>query len=116
MTAERSRFARQFVLVRGRTRSSVALPLDTLLTATKNPPWSDLTTEQRDIYDRCKSPLSVAELAAALEVHLGIARVLAGDLIEMGALSMQSGLDNDEEPDLETLEQVFNDLSNLITN
>lgn len=115
MTTERPRFARQFVLTRGRTRSSVSLPLDTLLTAVEGA-WSELTSDQRNIYDRCKAPLSVAELASALEVHLGIARVLAGDLIEMGALSMQSGLDNDEEPDLETLEQVFNDLSNLITN
>ena len=115
MTTQRPHFARQFVLVKGRTRSTTTLPLDTLLTAVKGP-WSELTADQRDIYDRCQSPLSVAELASALGVHLGIARVLAGDLIEIGALSMQSGLDTDEEPDLETLEQVFNDLSNLITN
>jgi len=114
VTDAHQRFARQFVLVKGRTRSAVSLPLDTLLTAVKGPGWSDLSSEKREIYDRCESPLSVAELASALGVHLGIARVLAGDLIEMGALTMQAGLQDDEEPDLETLEQVFNDLRNLL--
>ena len=116
MTSERPRFARQFALVKGRTRSAVTLPLDTLLTAVKRTPLSDLSADQRDIYQRCESPLSVAELASGLGVHLGIARVLAGDLIEMGALSMQAGLDDDEGPDLQTLEQVFDDLSTLSNN
>jgi len=116
VTTDPPRFARQFVLVRGRTRPAVTLPLDTLLTAVKGHSRADLSVDQRNICDRCQSPLSVAELAAALGVHLGIARVLAGDLIEAGALSMQAGLDDDQEPDLQTLEEVFNDLSNLITN
>ncbi len=113
MTEERPRFARQFAIVKGRTRPTIDLPLDTLLTAVKGTAWSDLSADQLDIFKRCSSPLSIAELSAHLGVHLGIARVLVSDLLEMGALTMQAGIDNDEGPDLQTLEQVFNDLSNF---
>ena len=36
--------------------------------------------EQRDIVSLCGNPLSVAEIAAQLSLHLGVVRVLVGDL------------------------------------
>lgn len=43
--------------------------------------------EKHAILARCRAPVSVAELAATLGLHLGVARVLVGDLVAMGYLT-----------------------------
>jgi hypothetical protein len=48
-----------------------------------------LTVEHRDILDLAVRPISIAEIAARLGMHLGVARVLAGDLIGLGYLSVR---------------------------
>lgn len=48
-----------------------------------------LTYERRDIVDLCRNPHAVAELAAKLNMHLGVARVLVGDLVVLGMLSIR---------------------------
>jgi hypothetical protein len=48
-----------------------------------------LTVEHRDILDLALRPISIAEIAAQLGMHLGVARVLAGDLIGLGYLSVR---------------------------
>jgi len=42
--------------------------------------------EHRDILRLCERPVSVAEVAALLGLHLGVARVLVGDLVALGHL------------------------------
>jgi DNA-binding IclR family transcriptional regulator len=48
-----------------------------------------LTVEHRDILNLAQRPISIAEIAARLGMHLGVARVLAGDLIGLGYLSVR---------------------------
>jgi DNA-binding IclR family transcriptional regulator len=78
--------------------------------------WLDrprvLTSEQNAIHHLCSSPRSVAEIASHLGVHLGIARVLVGDMVALGLASVTSA-DNDEGPDITTLERLLRDLQQL---
>jgi hypothetical protein len=46
--------------------------------------YHSLTFEHRDIVELCQSAVSVAEIAALLRLHIGVARVLVADLAENG--------------------------------
>jgi hypothetical protein len=48
--------------------------------------YTHLAFEQRDIVALCSTTLSVAEVAAKLKLHIGVARVLVADLAQMGYL------------------------------
>jgi hypothetical protein len=48
--------------------------------------YRHLAFEQRDIVLLCHSAMSVAEVAARLECHIGVARVLIADLAAQGHL------------------------------
>ncbi|MDG4784813.1 DUF742 domain-containing protein [Micromonospora sp. WMMD1102] len=50
------------------------------------PQRSDLTPEQSEILVLCRQPLSVAEIAAALDLPVGTVRVLLGDLLDAGLI------------------------------
>ena len=107
------RFVRQFALTQGRaTSSGRALPLEALVTAMPVAPNVALSTEQRSIVAMCSSPRSIAEISSYLQVHLGIARVLVGDMVALG-LATVSVTDNDTGPDLLTLERLLHDLERL---
>jgi Protein of unknown function (DUF742) len=43
--------------------------------------------EERDIILLCRQPLAVAEVAARLRLHLGVVKILVGDLITVGHLT-----------------------------
>jgi len=45
---------------------------------------SELNFEQRDIVGLCSANVSVAEVAAKLKLHIGVARVLVADLAALG--------------------------------
>jgi hypothetical protein len=44
----------------------------------------NLTFERRDIVTLCQQTMSVAEIAAMLGLHIGVARVLVADLAALG--------------------------------
>ena len=46
--------------------------------------YQSLTFEHRDIVALCRSTVSVAEIAALLGLHIGVARVLVADLAANG--------------------------------
>jgi hypothetical protein len=48
-----------------------------------------LAYEHRDIVALCRVPVSVAELAARLDYHIGVAKVLVADLAALGHLIVQ---------------------------
>ncbi len=58
----------------------------------------------------CGNPISVAEISAHLDVYLGVARVLVGDLRDGGLVEVTGGVVGDEGPDLHTLERLLHDL------
>src|SRR5215207_3925349 len=67
-----------------------------------------LTPEQRAIVALCVEPMSVAEISARLRMHLGVTRILVGDLRAAGQLDVHV-LDNDF-PDPETIMRVIRGL------
>ncbi len=80
---------RPFLLTAGRVAGGSAgssavppLPLETQLVTTAEglAALSGLTFERQAIVAACRVPLSLAELAARLHLHLNVVRVIAGDL------------------------------------
>jgi hypothetical protein len=78
----RSLSVRPFLVTAGRVGNEAHLPLETQVVATAEglAALPTLTFEQHDIIDACREPLSLAELAAELHLHLNVVRVVAGDL------------------------------------
>ena len=109
------RFVRQFAMVKGRAHAQGGnLPLDSLITAVPDVVIDvDMPPEQVDLLERCASPLSIAEISAGLGVHLGIARVLVGDLVEAGLVTIREGFVDAAGPDLLMLKKVYDDLRNF---
>ncbi|MFI7585715.1 DUF742 domain-containing protein [Spongisporangium articulatum] len=80
---------RPFVITGGRTRADERLRVETLLQAAGGPPAATLRFEPRRIVEICSAAAtSVAEVAAALGVPLGVARVLVTDLVAGGSISV----------------------------
>ena len=75
----------------GRTRAAgQELPLEAVVTATRLSFTSgaSLQMESRAIVEMCARPKSLAEIGAALQVPVGVARVLVGDLANGGYLDV----------------------------
>ena len=73
---------------------------------------SNLTFEHRDIVELCKTTMSVAEIAALLRLHIGVARVLVADLAALGYVVVRrptAALDQD----LGMIERVIRGLETI---
>lgn len=76
---------RPFMLTGGRTEPlHDGLRIETQLAAAPAALSAPLRFEARRIVELCQAPLSVADLATALGVPLGVMRVLVADLITEG--------------------------------
>ena len=74
-------FVRPFIVTGGRTRPlHDGLRIETLVVANANAMTAQLHFEQRQIVQWCRTPISLAEIAALIGVPLGVARVLVADL------------------------------------
>lgn len=71
--------------------------------------FARLAFEQRDIVALCSTSMSVAEVAARLTLHIGVARVLVADLAALGCLVVERP---GPEPadDLDMIERVIRGL------
>jgi len=67
-----------------------------------------LPPEKRAIVTLCVEPLSVAEISARLHLHLGVTRILVGDLRADGHLEVH--VLGDDFPDPETIMRVIRGL------
>jgi hypothetical protein len=83
---------RPFLVTAGRVTDADRLPLETQVITTTSglDALATLTFEQHDIVAACREPLSLAELAARLHLHLNVVRVLAGDLRTAGHLTVHA--------------------------
>jgi Protein of unknown function (DUF742) len=70
------------------------------------------TPEARRIVDLCQVPVSVAEIAARLMFPLGVARVLVGDLVAVGAVAVDLGVP-DAADDVALLERLLDGIRAL---
>jgi hypothetical protein len=65
------------------------MPVETLVTVTPTGGRaSDLHLEYRSAVELAARPISIVEIAAALRVPVGVARVLVNDLVDSGYLAV----------------------------
>ena len=103
---------RPFVLTSGRvTGLDPSIGLETQVSSHPDAPPARLSPEQRAIVHLCGEPLSVAEISARLRMHLGVTRILVGDLRAAGHLDVHV-LENDF-PDPETIMRVIRGLRSI---
>jgi hypothetical protein len=103
---------RPFLLTAGRVSgedSSIAIETQVITTERGRTAFRQLGFERRDIVSLCGNPLSVAEIAAQLSLHLAVVRVLVGDLSADGHLSVYLP-NSDASTDVDTLLRVIRGL------
>jgi hypothetical protein len=84
---------RPYLITGGRARpvdSSLRAEAQVLVTWDGQGALDRLAYEHRDIVAVCGKPVAVAEVAAHLHLHLGVARVLVADLVAMGYLTLRN--------------------------
>ncbi|BBZ24193.1 hypothetical protein MHIB_26110 [Mycolicibacter hiberniae] len=85
---------RPYTLTAGRTHTEVPLPLEAPLQALPTAPphqWP-LSDPRGRIVELCQAAPSLAEISARLNLPLGVARVLVGDLVTSGYLRVRATL------------------------
>lgn len=80
---------RPFLLTQGRTRPvQNGLRVESMVAAAPAALYAPLRFELRSIVVRCQRPQSLAEIASALRVPLGVAKVLVADLLTERLISL----------------------------
>ena len=106
---EQTTTLRPFVITAGRTDGiDPNIGMETQVTVNPGAAPVRLSPEMRAIVGLCGDPVSVAEISARLHLHLGVTRILVGDLRAAGQLDVHV-LDNDT-PDPETIMRVIRGL------
>ncbi|MGH3420745.1 MAG: DUF742 domain-containing protein [Streptosporangiaceae bacterium] len=107
---------RPYALTRGRTRASgETLDLIAIITAVHGvavDPWS-LDPEHLAVLRLCRLPASVADLAADLDLPLGVVRILLGDLQERSLVAIHHPIPPARLPDVQILKEVVDGLRRL---
>ncbi|MFK4226034.1 DUF742 domain-containing protein [Streptomyces sp. NPDC019890] len=111
---------RPYAMTRGRTSSATRHRLDLIALvvpeAAADDPGRDqsLSPEHVEIVERCgDTPQSIAELAATLDLPVGVVRVLVGDLVEDALVHVTRPVPPAELPDVSILREVINGLRAL---
>ncbi|MDN0196328.1 DUF742 domain-containing protein [Streptomyces sp. S.PNR 29] len=111
---------RPYAMTRGRTTSAGQHRLDLIAVVVTEPHADDpeadstLSPEHVDIVDLCRdTPQSVAELAAELDLPIGVVRVLIGDLVDAELVHVNRPVPPAELPDESILRDVINGLRAL---
>ena len=103
---------RPFVITSGRVSAvDPAIGLETQVSTTATATPGRLPPEKRAIVTLCVEPLSVAEISARLKMHLGVTRILVGDLRAAGQLDVHV-LESDF-PSPETIMRVIRGLRSI---
>lgn len=111
---------RPYAMTRGRTTSTAQHRLD-LIAVVVTESYDDdpevdqtLSPEHVDIVQLCRdAPQSVAELAAELDLAVGVVRVLIGDLVDEEMVHVTRPVPPAELPDESILRDVINGLRAL---
>jgi hypothetical protein len=111
---------RPYAMTGGRTRpgpTGVRFDLIALVTRVPGAPGLDDTVlgpEHRTLIDLCRTETqSVAELAADADLPVGVVRVLLGDLLEFGAVTVDRPVPPAQLPDERILREVIDGLRAL---
>ncbi|OII66759.1 DUF742 domain-containing protein [Streptomyces sp. CC77] len=111
---------RPYTMTRGRTGSCTRHRLDLIAVVVPEPAVDDpgrdreLSPEHVEIVERCVDcPCSVAELAADMDLPVGVVRVLVGDLLDEELVHVTRPVPPAELPDVSILREVINGLRAL---
>lgn len=107
---------RPYAWTQGRTRPVFDLEIETLLsTSDHGRHMAALTSEEhRAVAQLCRDPRSVAEVAALLSLPLGVARVLLGDMADIGLVVVhRTASTSGEAPEVALMERVLSGLRRL---
>ncbi|MER5378175.1 MULTISPECIES: DUF742 domain-containing protein [unclassified Streptomyces] len=111
---------RPYAMTRGRTTSAIQHRLDLIAVVVAEPHADEaeddpsLSPEHVHIVELCQeAPQSVAELAAGLDLPIGVVRVLVGDLVHAELVHVNRPVPPAELPDEGILRDVINGLRAL---
>lgn len=113
---EDASIVRAYAWTGGRTRSNISLEIETLVSANDQTRQSAgiLQAEHQHVVELCRSPRSVAEVAALMRLPLGVVKVLLGDMAERGMVDVhQTASAGGDTPDLGLMERVLSGLRRL---
>jgi hypothetical protein len=109
LPGEQTTALRPFVITAGRVAGpDPDIGMETQVTVHPGAPPARLPPEKRAIISICSQPLSVAEISARLKLHLGVTRILVGDLRAAGQLDVH--VQELDFPDPETIMRVIRGL------
>ena len=110
-------FVRPFIMTRGRTKvTRTDLRFETLVQRADDAPIpATVPSEQVAILELATEAVSVAELAAELNLVIGVVTVLINDLLDAGMLVMggHDRVDGDDDDDLDMLSRIANKIRTL---
>jgi hypothetical protein len=103
---------RPYLITSGRVRprdQTLAIETQVVTTSEGMEALSGLSFEPRDILELCVEPLSIAEVAARLGLHLGVVRILVDDLAGHGYVALVPPVDGGT-VDVELIRRVIRGL------
>ncbi|WP_328448240.1 MULTISPECIES: DUF742 domain-containing protein [unclassified Amycolatopsis] len=113
---ETSGLVRPYFRTRGRTKATLDLAIETLISTSEQGRLLDRVRvpEHRSICDLCFDTRSVAEVAALLRLPLGVVRVLIGDVAGLGLVLVHSSSQTvGDRPSIEFMERVLSGLRRI---
>ena len=112
---EPGRLVRPYYMTGGRARPAQNdLEIEALVSTTAQGERAPkLTVEQRAIIALCRDLLSIAEVSARLDLPLGVARVVIGDMAAEGLVILHRPTTVGDRPDLALLQRVLYGLNQI---
>lgn len=106
---------RPYAMTSGRARpANTELDMITMVHAMRpSSAASGYSVEHERVVDLCQQALSVAELAATLDVPLVTAKVLVSDLVDAGDLAIRPPVNSAAAPDTQLLQAVLDGIRRL---
>ncbi|MDH6708200.1 MULTISPECIES: DUF742 domain-containing protein [unclassified Kitasatospora] len=105
---------RLYVITRGRSGPAGPGVFDLVtLIVSRTEPTPTMQPEHAAILRLCRSPLSVAEVSAYLELPTSVVTVLLADLLDDGRIEARAAVPKAELPDRALLEAVIHGLQRL---
>lgn len=106
---------RPYALTRGRTKAArYDLDLVTLVVSLSPEVHDKLVEpEYATVLWLCQHPLSVAEVAAKIDLPLCVVKVMLADLIELNYVIYRTGWGPAKTPDLDTMQKVLDGIRQL---
>lgn len=112
-----SAVVRPYAWTGGRTRSELVLELETLVSTSRYAKGESrrMQEEHFAIARMCVQPRSIAEIAALLSTPLSVARVLVGDMAELGLVEVSTNPTSDGAslPSIDLMDRVLAGLRRL---